>query len=136
MRERLPITSNATHADVILHIDQLHTCLDNTADKVDQALTKYEALAVTQQDDRHKARNRDMALLGGLGILIQKHGYEMEFDDDGALARMTPPAPRSIWDRLSPPATVIGTVIGALGAYKGAVVALGFVHHLLAGAHG
>lgn len=135
MRERPPISANAGHADVILHIDQLHTCLDITGEKVDKALDRLETMEVTQQKDRHKARNRDMALLGGLEILLRERGYEMEYDEDGGLSRMSPPAPQSLWAKAAPAATVIGTVLGALSAYKGIVFVLGTAHHLLAAVH-
>lgn len=129
MRERSPISDNPSPYEIARHIDALHTCIDVTGEKVDQALTKYEQLAVAQQTDRHKSRNRDTALLGGLEILLRERGYEMEFDDDMGLAKITPPRPRTLWDKLASPATVIGTVIGVLGAYKGVIVVMGALAH-------
>lgn len=138
MRERVPISDDPTNAEIVRHIDQLHNCLDNALDQMADGRLRYEALAQEQRADRHASRDRDQVMLGGLTVLLRERGYEIEVDDAGAAKAIRAPAPKSLWERLSPPATVLGAALGALGAlgaYKGLAAVLGLFLRALLHAH-
>lgn len=135
MRERAPISANATMNEVVRHIDQLHTCVDNALEKVEEALTRYEGLATTQRDDRHSSANRDMILQAGITVLLREAGYEMKFGQGGALEDITPPKPQGVLKRFETPITVTGGVLTALAGWKYLWPAIVAAHHAILAAH-